>query len=73
MDNAPVTAQLELSSVPTGDARRSTERERDAVWTRARVVVAAIGVYVALLGAQLGLQLRLPGATPSVRGPRMRC
>ena len=54
----------------TGDARRSTLRGPDVAWTRPRVIVAAIGVCVAyFLGAQLGLQLRLPGATPSVLWP----
>ena len=54
----------------TGDARRSTLRGPDGDWTRSRVVVAAIVVCVAyFLGAQLGLQLRLPGATPSVLWP----
>jgi C4-dicarboxylate-specific signal transduction histidine kinase/integral membrane sensor domain MASE1 len=62
--------QVELSPVLTGDARRSTSRGGDAVWTRPRVIVAAIVVCVAyFLGAQLGLQLRLPGATPSVLWP----
>jgi signal transduction histidine kinase/integral membrane sensor domain MASE1 len=56
--------------VRTGDARRSTPGGRDDAWTDARVVVAAIAVCVAyFLGAQLGLQLRLPGATPSVLWP----
>jgi signal transduction histidine kinase/integral membrane sensor domain MASE1 len=68
-DNAPVTPQLELSSVLTGDARRPTPRGCDG-WTRSRVIVAAICVCVAyFLGAQLGLQLRMPGATPSVLWP----
>ena len=54
----------------TGDARRSTPRRRDDAWTRSRVIAAAIVVCVAyFLGAQLGLQLRLPGATPSVLWP----
>ena len=54
----------------TGDARRSTLRGPDGAWTRSRVVVAAIVVCVAyFLGAQLGLYLRLPGATPSVLWP----
>jgi len=67
--NAP-TFQLELSPVLTGDARPSTPHGRTGVWSRKRVAVAAIGVCVAyFLGAQLGLQLRLPGATPSVLWP----
>ena len=54
----------------TGDARRSTLSGPDGDWTRSRVVVAAIVVCVAyFLGAQLGLYLRLPGATPSVLWP----
>ena len=54
----------------TGDARPSTLRGPDGDWTRSRVVVAAIVVCVAyFLGAQLGLYLRLPGATPSVLWP----
>ncbi len=54
----------------TGDARRSTLRGPDGAWTRSRVIVAAIVVCVAyFLGAQLGLHLRLPGATPSVLWP----
>src|SRR6187551_3019133 len=63
------TSQLEPPPVLTGDARRPT-LGRDGAWTRARVLTAAIAVCVAyFLGAQLGLQLRLPGATPSVLWP----
>jgi len=65
-----VTSQLELSPVLTGDARRSTVAGRDGAWTRASVLTAAVIICVAyFLGAQLGLQLRLPGATPSVLWP----
>ena len=54
----------------TGDARRSTQRGRDAVWTRPGSSPRRSVVCVAyFLGAQLGLQLRLPGATPSVLWP----
>ena len=53
----------------TGDARRSTQPARRCL-DPPRVIVAAIVVCVAyFLGAQLGLQLRLPGATPSVLWP----
>jgi signal transduction histidine kinase/integral membrane sensor domain MASE1 len=56
--------------VLTGDARRSIPSGRDDAWTYPSVIVAAIVVCVAyFLGAQLGLQLRLPGATPSVLWP----
>jgi signal transduction histidine kinase/integral membrane sensor domain MASE1 len=65
-----VTSQVEPSPVLTGDPRHSTSRGRDDGWTGSRVAVAAVGVCVAyFLGAQLGLQLRLPGATPSVLWP----
>ena len=54
----------------TGDARRSTPSRPDDAWTPSRVIVAAVVVCVAyFLGAQLGLHLRLPGATPSVFWP----
>ncbi len=57
-------------AVSAGVMTRLDPRARDAAWPSRRVFFVALSVSLAYLaGSQLGLLLRLPGATPSVFWP----
>src|SRR5262245_8998052 len=66
-----VTAHHGSSSpLSAGDTSRLGLPGRDQAWPPQRVLVAAASVSAAyFLGPQLGLLLRVPGATPSVLWP----